>query len=87
MTAEDIYRAQHAQQLLGDDLFAEMLTEVRVDALNALAECDATDADAIRHQQAIVAVTGAIRDKLTAVVLKTGQGDGGMSAQNSPKGE
>jgi hypothetical protein len=72
-------RAERAKQMLESDLFAEMLTEVRVDALNALATVKVDDTLSILGLQAIVAVTGEIKDRLEAVVLRAGQSDGGMS--------
>lgn len=84
--ADKIHRAEHAKQLLADDLFAEMLTTVRANALNELATVDPDDKPAIHRQQAIVSVTGDIKDMLEAAIIATGEHDGGFSL-NSPKGE
>ena len=81
--SEKIHRAEHAKQLLADDLFAEMLTSVRFDALNALAGVNPDDKTEIMRQQAIVSVTGDIRSLLEAAILATGEKDGGFSLQNS----
>lgn len=79
-------RADRAKVLLGDDLFAEMLTAVRLEALNTLAEVDPDDKTRILRQQAIVHVTGEIKDKLLACIAATGEMDGGYT-QNSSKEE
>lgn len=80
-------RAERAKQILNDDLFAEMLTELRQDAFIKLAGVPADDAGAIRDQQAVVKVTDEIRDRLAAMVLATGQDDGGYSMTDSPQGD
>lgn len=78
-----IERADQARHLLNDDLFAEMLTTVRLDALNALAIVNPEDQTAILRQQAIVAVTGEIKDRLEACITATGEKDGGYSQNSS----
>lgn len=81
--AQKIERANRAKVLLNDDLFAEMLTEVRMDALNALSETPADDPNEIRRLQALVQVTGEIKDRLEAAIIATGELDGGLDTQAS----
>lgn len=85
--AERIERGERATYLLADDLFAEILSTVRLEALNALADVDPSDMTGILRQQAIVAVTGDITDLLKATILATGENTGGIAAQVSPDGE
>lgn len=86
--SQRIYRAEHAKQLLSDDLFAEMLAHVRFDALNELSDLDPdTQAGDIRRQQAIVHVTDEIREALMAVVIEAGTQDGGTSATTNSSDE
>lgn len=81
--AQQVERAERARYLLADDLFAEMLTSIRLDALNALAEVDPDDKNMILRHQAIVAVTGEIKDLLERCLLVTGNQDGGYSMTES----
>lgn len=85
--AQQVERAERARFLLSDDLFAEMLTTIRLDALNALAEVDPDDKNQILRQQAIVAVTGEIKSLLERCTLTTGGQDGGYSMTESPEGD
>lgn len=86
MDARTRERADRAKVLLNDDLFAEMLTTVRLEALNGLAEVKASDTDDILRLQAIVHVTGEIKDRLEACITATGERDGGYT-QNSSQEE
>ena len=79
-TSEQIHKAEEAKRLLASDLFAEMLTAVRMDALVALATANPDDKTEILRQQAFVRVTGEIRAALEATILRTGESDGGMTA-------
>lgn len=79
MTEDDIYRAQRAKDLLSDEVFADALTSVRMDALLSLAEVKATDTVDILRLQAIVHVTEAMKDYLAAAIKKTGTADGGLN--------
>ena len=78
-TDEDIYRAEQARMLLGNDLFATALTEVRMDALLELAKADAASFKEIVRLQAIVHVTDAIKASLEAAITKSGARDGGLT--------
>lgn len=82
-TREQIHLANEAIRLLNDETLAWAMTEVRTEALAALAEVDATNADEIRRLQAIAGCLQDVRDKLHAAILATGQGDGGVS-MNEP---
>lgn len=83
--SERQHRAQRARELLGDDLFAEALTSIRSEALLELAETDPDDKTEIIRQQAIVAVTGMIVEMLQAVILQSGEQDGGISVSQPRK--
>ncbi len=74
-----IHRAEEAKTLLANDLLAEALTSVRMDALLGLANVKATDTSDILRLQAIVHVTQAMRDYLEAAITRTGERDGGLS--------
>lgn len=82
MTPADREKAEYAKLMLQSDVFAEALTEIRNDALLALAEIKADDMLGIVRQQAIVAVTGEIVASLKAKMTAAGSMDGGFD-QNS----
>lgn len=75
--------AREAARLLNDEVLAWAMTEVRTNALAALAEVNATDTDEIRRLQAIAGCLQQVRDMLEAAILASGKMDGGMSA-NEP---
>lgn len=79
-TAEQIHRAEEAKHLLANDVLAEALTAIRMDALLALADADPDDKTSILRQQAIVAVTGDMPQMLKRAILLTGEHDGGVTA-------
>jgi hypothetical protein len=83
--AELIHRAEEAKTLLANDLLAEALTTVRMDALLGLAAVKATDTNDILRLQAIVHVTEAMRDYLEAAITRTGARDGGLTMTATPK--
>lgn len=74
------YLAKEAHRLLNDDVLAWAMTEVRMNALVALATVDPTDTDEIRRLQAIAGCLEEVRGMLQAAILATGEMDGGMSA-------
>ena len=80
MTPEQEHRAEEAKNLLGNDLFAELLTQVRTDALVGLADVDADNIKEVLRLQAIAHCTLEVRMLLEAVILQTGEQDGGMTA-------
>ncbi len=75
--------AREAARLLNDEVLAWAMTEVRTNALAALAEVNATDTDEIRRLQAIAGCLQQVRDLLHEAIIATGEMDGGMSA-NEP---
>lgn len=79
--SERIERAEHARTLEQDALLNEALNEVGLDAMRALSEVDATDADEIRRLQAIVHCATAMMDHITAAITASGANDGGMAIQ------
>ncbi len=85
--AEIIERAEQAKYLLGHDLLAEVLEEIRVDALFGLASVDADDKNKILKLQAVAAFTEEFVDKLKTYLIATGEQSGGVSLSNSSKGE
>lgn len=79
--ADQDYRAETARRLLNDEpLLAEALTSIRMDALLDLAEADPDDKTSILRHQATVYVTGEIKSRLEAEILRSGTSDGGVSA-------
>ncbi len=77
MAEDKIYRAEAAHRLLNDAVFADALTQVRMDALLMLADVNPTAVDEIRRLQAIVIVTDQLRDNLEAAITASGSRDGG----------
>jgi len=73
----DIYRGQRASELLNDDVFAEALNGVLMLSLTNLADLDATDADAIRKEQATVRVLRSIKDVLEEFIITGSVGNSG----------
>ncbi len=78
----DREKAEYAKALIKDDVFAEVLTQIRTEALLALATIEADDVRGILKQQAVVTVTGEIVDRLNALIAASGSLDGGFT-QNS----
>lgn len=74
-----IHRAEEAKRLLSSDLFAEALTQVRMDALLSLGSVDPTNTTEIHRLQAIVRCTEDIRGFLEAAITRTGANDGGLT--------
>lgn len=79
MGSDRFHRAELAKGLLDNPIFADVLTEIRMDALLALAEVDAGSFKEIHRLQSIVHCTGEIVAKLKAMVIATGSQDGGVS--------
>ena len=77
------YRAEMAKSLLGNDLLAEALSTVRMDALLGLAKVHPRDdVTGMLRLQAIVFVTEAMVDYLKAVITRSGANDGGLTMTN-----
>lgn len=66
MTAEQA--AQQAMSLRDNEAFQSALNSLRTDALEALARCPATGADAIREYQATIRVVDSLREKITDAI-------------------
>ncbi len=79
MAEDKIYRAEQARVLLGNDLFAEAITEVRMDALKALGDIDPANFKEICRLQAIAKCTEEVVAKLQAAITASGVRDGGQS--------
>lgn len=71
------HRAERARELLADDVFGEIVARLRMGALLELARVDPDDKNGITFHQAVVQVTGDIRDMLLAVINESGVNDGG----------
>lgn len=78
MTALGEHMAREAQRLLADDTLATAMTEVRMNALLALGEVDASDTKEILRLQAIANCLSDVRDQLEAAIKKMGSADGGF---------
>lgn len=78
--AERTHRAEEAKNLLGNELFADAMTKVRMDALIALSEVDAGDTKEILRLQAIAHCTQEVFSLLDAAIKATGEQDGGITA-------
>lgn len=84
---EKLERSEHAKRLLEDDIFVEALSEIRTMALMELEECDAADMATVTKHQALAKATYKIKEHLEALILATGELDGGYSPDpDSPKG-
>ena len=78
-TTEQLHRAEQAKELLGNTLFAEAMTAVRMNALVALASVDPTDTAAIMKLQAIAHCTEEVFGLLDSEITRSGVRDGGVS--------
>lgn len=82
------YIAERAKDMLEDDLFAQVLTDIRLEALTELSECDPTDVETIRTKQALARATSEIVEKLHAIVRAEAMKSGGYSPnKDSDKSE
>ena len=77
--ADQVHRAEQAKILLSNDLFAEAMTAVRMNALVALASVDPTDTAAIMKLQAIAHCTEEVFGLLDSEITRSGVRDGGVS--------
>lgn len=72
-------RAERAKRLLEDDVFAEILTIVRQDAVDKMADAEPASTELIQAQQ-LYRLTTDIYDRLLAAAhIATGERDGGVS--------
>ena len=77
----DVHRAREADRLANHEpMLVEALTNMRIKALNALAEVDATDADQIRKYQAKVACTEEFLVELAEIIV-AGQVNGNATEE------
>lgn len=83
MDATAEHYAKEAARLLSDEVLAGAMATVRMNALLALADVDASDTKEILRQQSIAKCLSDVRDALHAAILATGQNDGGVSV-NGP---
>lgn len=76
--------AAEAQRLLSEPLLADAFAEVRMDALIALSEVDASKTIEILRLQAIATCLSDVVDLLKAKIIASGQSDGGMQVETAP---
>jgi hypothetical protein len=70
--------AKEAARLLADETFATAMTNVRMSALVALGEVDASDTKEILRLQARANCLQDVRDQLEAAIKAMGSADGGF---------
>lgn len=75
-----MHRAEEARNLLANDILAEALTAVAEDAIAKLVVADPDDRNGIIRQQSIVSVCQDLPQMLRAILLRTGEADGGVTA-------
>lgn len=76
--------AAEATRLLSEPLLADAFAEVRMDALIALSEADASDMKEILRLQAIATCLSDVVDLLKAKITASGQADGGVQIETEP---
>ena len=77
-TAAEQHYANEAARLLADETFATAMTNVRMTALVALGEVDASDTKEILRLQARANCLQDVRDQLEAAIKAMGSADGGF---------
>lgn len=83
-TREQQRLASEATRLLSEPLLADAFAEVRMDALVALSEADASDMKEILRLQAIATCLSDVVDLLKANIIASGQSDGGVQVETPP---
>ena len=83
-TREQQRLAAEATRLLNEPLLADAFAEVRMDALVALSETDASDMKEILRLQAIATCLSDVVDLLKAKITASGQSDGGVQVETPP---
>lgn len=63
-------RAMRAEQLLGDEILAEALAEIEGAALEALANADVSDFQALQRHTAELQAARAVRDRLKSLIAQ-----------------
>ena len=86
MTALSEHMAREAQRLLSDDVLAEAMTAVRMNALVELATVKADDVTEILRLQAIANCLPDVVDALKSYILAAGGMSGGVDP-NKPTSE
>lgn len=76
--------ASEATRLLNEPLLADAFTEVRMNALVALADADASDTKEILRLQAIANCLNDVVDLLRSHITASGRDDGGVSIESKP---
>lgn len=76
--------AAEATRLLNEPLLADAFAEVRMDALVALSEADASNMKEILRLQAIATCLSDVVDLLKAKITASGQSDGGVQVETPP---
>jgi len=76
---DQLHRAELAREILSNDMFAEAMTTVRMNALVGLADVDPTDIAAFMELRAIAKCTEQVIDLLNSEITKAGERDGGVS--------
>lgn len=76
--------AAEATRLLNEPLLADAFAEVRMDALIALSEADASNMKEILRLQAIATCLSDVVDLLKAKITASGQSDGGVQVETPP---
>lgn len=84
MSREQDRLAAEATRLLSEPLLADAFAEVRMDALIALSEADASDMKEILRLQAIATCLSDVVDLLKAKITASGQADGGVQIETVP---
>lgn len=84
MSREAQRLAAEATRLLNEPLLAEAFAKVRMDALVALSEADASDMKEILRLQAIATCLSEVRDLLYTSITASGQHDGGVQVETKP---
>ena len=84
MSREAQRLAAEAARLLSEPLLADAMLEVRMEALVALSEVDASDMKEILRLQAIATCLSDVVDLLKAKITASGQSDGGIQVETPP---
>lgn len=85
MSLEAGHRAQEAKRLLNEPVLADALEDMRMEALEALAEVDATNvAEVMKFQAMIKAVAGIVTQLNRYTVMSPESIDVGEDSEPSP---
>lgn len=77
-------RAQMAKELLANEVLADAMTNVRLNALVALSQADPDNKTEILRLQALANCLSEVRDQIEAEIYKSGEADGGVSLGPPP---